>query len=59
MIDFDKNGTYFNKGLPTCDEKKVSGKEPAVAKKVCETALIGTGRAAAVASFFEADPIDV
>jgi hypothetical protein len=59
VMDFDKNGSYFAKGLPSCGEKELFGKDRATALKLCETALIGTGRAVAVASFFEADPIDV
>ncbi len=59
VMDFDKNGTYFAKGLPTCAEKTLFHKDRATALKLCDKALIGTGSAVAVASFFEADPIDV
>jgi hypothetical protein len=58
VMDFDKNGTYLAKGLPTCAEKKLAGKTGPDAVKACKTAMIGTGSASAVVSFFGQPPID-
>ncbi len=59
VMDFDKYGTYFAKGLPTCAERKLAGKSGPDAIKACKKAMIGTGSASAVASFFGQSPIDV
>ncbi len=59
VMDFDKNGTYLTKGLPICAEKKLEGKTSQEAIKACKAAMIGTGSASAVASFFGQSPIDV
>jgi hypothetical protein len=48
VMDFDKSGKYSNKGLPTCNEKKLVNKDDAEAAKVCKGALIGTGDVSAV-----------
>ncbi len=59
VMDFDKNGIYLAKGLPTCAEKKLEGKDRADAIKACKTAMIGTGSASAVVSFFGQAPQEV
>ncbi len=52
VMDFDKSGTYFTKGLPTCKEKAVEAKSPGAAKKNCGKARIGGGQLTAMVSFF-------
>ena len=44
VMDFDKSGTYFTKGLPTCKDKALKYKTPADAKKICGKARIGGGK---------------
>lgn len=59
VMDFDKNGTYYAKGLPTCSEKALLKKDRSEAVKACEGAQIGTGRAAAVVAFQGVAPTKV
>lgn len=52
VMDFDKNGKYVTKGLPTCGDKKLTGKRPPEALQACKKAMIGTGNASVLAAFF-------
>lgn len=56
VMDFDKNGTYFAKGLPTCNEKALLGKSSEQAEKICGKAHIGAGNV--VATLFLGRPTD-
>jgi hypothetical protein len=40
---FDRNGTVDTRGLPTCSPAKLAGTTPAVARKRCAGAIVGTG----------------
>lgn len=59
VMDFDKNGKYFAKGLPTCNAKALESKEPDDARRICGKSRIGGGRVVADVVFFESDPIEV
>lgn len=56
VMDFDKNGTYFAKGLPTCNEKALLGKTSEQAEKICGKVHIGAGNV--VATLFLGRPTD-
>lgn len=56
VMDFDKNGEYFTRGLPTCNENKLKGKDRDMAVKECKKAMIGSGSASALISFFGQAP---
>lgn len=58
VMDFDKNGKYFAKGLPTCREKSLVGKTPDVAKRICGKGRIGGGQVIADVAFFGSSPIE-
>lgn len=45
VIEFDKNGKLFTKGLPTCNPKAIEAKSPELAMKACGKAAVGDGTA--------------
>jgi hypothetical protein len=45
VIDFDQNLSLATKGLPTCNPAKLQNTTTEAAKKVCGSAIIGTGSA--------------
>jgi len=57
-LEFDKNGGIETKGLPTCDPSKLISTLTAQAKKVCGSALVGTGTVSAQILFPEQAPFN-
>jgi len=57
-VDFDKNGTYFARGLPTCNAKALLSKTPGDAEEICGKARIGSGKVVAMVSFLGASPTE-
>jgi hypothetical protein len=58
VVDFDKNGKYYNKGFPSCKPKKLIDRRTAAAKKACKKALIGKGRTNGIIDFPDQDPFE-
>jgi len=58
VVEFDKNGKYFNKGFPTCNPRKLVDRRTAAAKKACKKALIGKGSTRAIVDFPDQAPFD-
>ena len=56
-IWFDKHGEVVTKGLPVCTKGKLLATTPAVARKNCSGAIVGTGYGTAVVNFPEQRPI--
>lgn len=54
---FDKHGEVVTKGLPICTPGKLAATTPAVARKNCSGAIVGTGYGTAVVNFPEQRPI--
>jgi hypothetical protein len=54
---FDKHGEVVTKGLPICTQGKLQATTPAVARKNCSGAIVGTGYGTAVVNFPEQKPI--
>ncbi len=50
-LQFDKNGSVFTKGLPTCKYGQLTNTLTAAAQKACGKALIGTGKVEAELQF--------
>jgi hypothetical protein len=57
-LQFDKHGSIYTKGLPTCNPSKLQSTLTAQAKKACGSALVGTGRVSAEIAFPEQAPFD-
>jgi hypothetical protein len=55
-LQFDKHGSIYTKGLPTCNPAKLRSTLTAQAKRVCGPALVGTGRVGAEIYFPEQPP---
>ena len=55
-LRFDRHGSVYTKGLPTCKVSQLLSTVTAQAKKVCGDALLGTGRASAEIYFPEQAP---
>ncbi len=43
-LEFDKHGTIYTKGLPTCSPSKLQATTTAAALKACPGSLVGKGR---------------
>ena len=56
VIDFDKAGTVFNKGLPTCTPSRLENITTKDALRACKRALVGRGRANAQVAFPDQAP---
>jgi hypothetical protein len=56
-IWFDKHGEVVTKGLPVCTAGKLAATTPAVARRICRGAIVGTGYGTAVVNFPEQAPI--
>jgi hypothetical protein len=54
---FDKHGEVVTEGLPVCTPGKLQATTPAVARKNCRGAIVGTGYGTAVVNFPEQKPI--
>jgi hypothetical protein len=50
-LQFDKNGSVFTKGLPTCKYGQLTNTLTAAAKAACGKALVGTGKVTAELQF--------
>jgi hypothetical protein len=59
ILEFDKNGEYHAKGIPTCKSSQLQATDTTAALKSCESALIGEGEATAQVQFEEQGPINV
>jgi hypothetical protein len=57
-LQFDKHGSIYTKGLPTCDPRKLQSTLTAQAKKVCGPALVGSGEVKAQIAFPEQAPFN-
>lgn len=55
-LKFDRHGSIYTKGLPTCRVGQLRSTLTARAKRVCGDALVGTGRASAEVAFPEQAP---
>jgi hypothetical protein len=55
-LQFDKHGSIFTKGLPTCTTGKLEATNTAAALKACRPALVGRGKASAEIYFAEQPP---
>ena len=51
LLEFDKNGTVYTKGLPTCKTSQLENTLTNQAKKKCKDALVGKGSAKARIEF--------
>lgn len=59
IVETDKNGAVFVKGLPVCKSGQLQSRTTADAKKACPKAIIGTGRTSVEVEFPEQRPIPV
>jgi hypothetical protein len=57
-LEFDKHGSIYTKGLPTCDPGKLRSTPTAKARQICGPALVGSGRVGAEIAFPEQAPFD-
>jgi hypothetical protein len=57
-LKFDKHGSIYTKGLPTCNAAKLQATLTAQAKKICGPALVGTGNVSAQIAFPEQPPFN-
>ncbi|MBA3865544.1 MAG: hypothetical protein H0X42_04230 [Solirubrobacterales bacterium] len=57
-LEFDKHGSIYTKGLPTCNPSKLQATLTAQAKKVCGPALVGSGKVSAQILFPEQPPFN-
>lgn len=56
VVDFDKRGTLFTRGLPRCKARQLRNQTYMVAKRRCRDALVGEGTVNAVIKFPGQDP---
>jgi hypothetical protein len=57
-LQFDRHGTVYTKGLPTCRVGQLRSTLTAQAKRICGPALVGTGKASAEIALPEQAPFD-
>jgi hypothetical protein len=57
-LDFDKHGSIYTKGLPTCPSAKLQSTLTAQAKAACGSALVGTGKVSAEIALPEQAPFN-
>jgi hypothetical protein len=55
-LDFDKAGELFTKGLPSCTVGKLESRRTPDAKRICRSALVGTGNVTADIALPEQPP---
>ncbi len=55
-LEFDKHTGVYTKGLPTCTTAKLQNTLTAQAKRLCRSAIIGSGQAGAEIAFPEQEP---
>ncbi len=59
IVETDKNGAVFVKGLPVCPSGKLQSRDTKAARKACPKAIIGTGHTAVEVAFPEQKPFPV
>lgn len=59
IVETDKNGAVFVKGLPVCKSGQLQSRTTAAAKKACPKAIIGSGKTSVEVQFPEQKPIPV
>src|SRR3954453_15267382 len=59
ILETDKNGAVFVKGLPVCKSGQLQSRDTNAAKKACPKAIIGSGHTAVEVLFPESKPIPV
>ncbi|HEX6780997.1 MAG TPA: hypothetical protein VF125_03095 [Solirubrobacterales bacterium] len=57
IVETDKNGAVFVKGLPACSSGRLQSRDTAAARKACPKAIIGTGRTTVEVKLAEQNPI--
>jgi hypothetical protein len=57
-LQFDKHGSIYTKGLPTCNPSKLQSTLTAKAKQSCGSSLVGTGRVSAEIALPEQAPFN-
>jgi hypothetical protein len=58
LADFDKNGTVYTRGLPTCSTRELENTLTQDALRKCKDALVGRGHARAIIDFPDQAPFD-
>ena len=59
VVETDKNGAVFVKGLPVCKSGQLQSRDTKAARKACPKAIIGTGKTSVEVAFPEQKPIPV
>lgn len=59
VLNFDRDGRLFTKGLPTCSSAQVESASPQQARQVCGGAVIGTGTVEALLALEGRAPVRV
>jgi hypothetical protein len=59
IVETDKNGAVFVKGLPVCKSGQLQSRDTKAARKACPKAIIGSGHTAVEVLFPESKPIPV
>lgn len=59
VLNFDRDGRLFTKGLPTCSAAQVGAASPQQARSACGGAVIGTGKVEAVIALDGQAPLRV
>jgi hypothetical protein len=59
IVETDKNGAVFVKGLPVCKSGQLQSRDTNAAKKACPKAIIGSGKTTVEVLFPESKPIPV
>jgi hypothetical protein len=57
IVETDKNGAVFVKGLPVCTAGQLQSRDTAAARKACPKAIIGTGKTTVEVKLEEQKPI--
>jgi hypothetical protein len=57
IVETDKNGAVFVKGLPVCKSGQLQSRTTAAAKKACPKSIIGSGKTTVEVKFPEQNPI--
>ncbi|HVD41473.1 MAG TPA: hypothetical protein VNC16_10805 [Solirubrobacterales bacterium] len=57
IVETDKNGAVFVKGLPVCKSGKLQSRTTAAAKNACPKSIIGSGKTTVEVQFPEQKPI--
>jgi hypothetical protein len=59
IVETDKNGAVFVKGLPVCKSGQLQSRDTKAARKACPKAIIGTGHTGVEVLFAESKPFPV